>query len=596
MHSQSKARDFNEFRAWFKKLPVGKKSNEFMIEHKLDGLSIELVYEKGKLVHAITQGPTDGYDLVDHVRGSPSIPLTVKSKDSFSVRGELIMETSTFKNTYVPLGYSVARNTAVGLARKGGKAKDLRVVCYSLSKRIPSDAKKAFPDEDEQLEWLATNGFEVVEAQMRDGDQLLSDLEDIYADLSAKRLAEDPSIKYEIDGLVIKCNHPDLDDLKRKTPKTQVALKFPPMGVSTVLRKVIWQTKGSTYTPVGIFDTVEILGSKVSRANLCNPAFLAELGAYVGAEVLVVKRGDVIPKIEAMLSPVNPTANKKLAPPKECRVCSTPLKGRADRRCWCPNERCPLVVVHQVAKWINVLDVKFFGSTLILGVCMRGLVGSIQDLYDLKASEVAKVNLAGLKDDDGLSLGLVDDEDDEEGTKVRKVGLKVATKALANLKAASENLPIAKLVEGLDIFSIGGKTFQLAAEGIETIDQLFEMDRSTLRAIKGLGEKKVDALLAGLAAREDDIRVIASKVTIAFPSRGTQEARGSVCFTGKMSKPRKDLEAMAVEAGFEIRTGVSAKLTYLVTNDAASGSAKNEAARAKGVTVIDEAAFEAMIR
>lgn len=595
MHSQSKARNLKELEAWLKKLPASKRNRELVIEHKLDGLSVELVYEKSKLVHVITQGEVDGYDILANVKGSPSIPLMVHSAGNFSVRGELIMETKTFQELYVPKGYTVARNTAVGLARKGGKAKDLRVVCYSLSWKDP---KKAHPDEVEQLEWLTANGFEVVEGICSDlglrpdctSGNHLETITELYEALSAERMKLKPNLKYEIDGLVIKCAEPDLLDLASKMPKTQIALKFPPRGESTILRKVVWQAKGSTYTPVGVVDPVEILGATVSRANLCNPAFLTELGAYIGAEVLVTKRGDVIPKIEAVLSEVW-EGKTSLVPPKECRVCETPLKGRSGRRCWCPNDQCPLVVIHQVSKWLDVLGVKFFGDALILGVCVRGMVGSIADLYDLDPKEVAKVNTSGLTDDEGNVVAL----GKGVNSNVRRVGLKVATKALNNLVSASNNLPLAKLIAGLDIFSIGLKTFQLAVKGVTCIDDLFELDRDRLLAVKGLGEKKVDALLTGLAAREGDIRAIASKVVIAFPSASPLEERGSVCFTGKMSRLRKDLEAAAAAAGFEIRSSVSAKLTYLVTNDAASGSAKNEAARAKGVKVIDEAAFEAML-
>lgn len=585
MHSQAKAKTLEEAKTWFRKRTAADREGNFIVEPKYDGLSLELVYEKGRLVHAITQGQVDGFDLVANLCESPHIPQTIAYRKTVSVRGELIMPLDVFRKKYEPRGYSAPRNTAVGLAKKAGEAGDLHVVCYTVFfGDLPTPRA-----EREDLEWLRDQGFEVATILYDDrGDKLLENLESVYHIISEKRLVNDPSLTYEMDGLVIKCMIPDLKDLERDTPQRQVALKFPPFGAPTVLRKVLWQASGATYTPVGIVAPVTIGKVNVRRASLCNPSILATLGVTIGAEIYVSRRGDVIPKIEAVLTP----GDQPIDVPTECRACATKLRGREGKRLWCPNQECPNLVAHEVRKWIDVLDVKFFGKTLILGLCMRGVVSSIADLYDLSPEQVAEVNLAGLVDEDGIPL------DEAEDGKVRKVGLKVATKALGNLVAASKGLPLAKFVAGLDIGSVGVKVAELAVAGVTTIDELLSLDRETLLAVKGLGEKKVAAILRGLVAKEDLIRTLTNHLPgLEFPggAPAITADRGSVCFTGKMSVPRPQLEALARSAGFEVRSSVSGKLTYLVTNDANSGSAKNTNARAKGIQVIDEAAFRAML-
>jgi DNA ligase (NAD+) len=195
------------------------------------------------------------------------------------------------------------------------------------------------------------------------------------------------SIEYDIDGLVIKEKMINIEDAKRNRPDHQIAFKFSLEEAISVVKEIEWSESGATYTPVAIFEPVELAGTTVQRASLANPDTLRALDVKIGSHVVVVKRGEIIPKIERVLHSENFAELKPIIFPKTCKVCGTNLMDTGSRL-YCPNKNCRKRILHRILKWIECIDIRDFGEALVYSLFNDGVINSIFDIYKLTVDKL----------------------------------------------------------------------------------------------------------------------------------------------------------------------------------------------------------------
>jgi DNA ligase (NAD+) len=601
MGSQEKASDPEAFLEWAVK--VGHPT--WLVQHKLDGASLELQYEDGRFVRAVTRGDGEtGDDITPNALRMGGLVRVLPGAFSGGVRGEVLMPRAVHQAKYADKAN--CRNAANGLMKRkdGAGSDDLRVVVYDVlsledvarvaasanpaarmasraaatatpslfdepgpstgtAARSPeaagSGALPAFDDEVAKLEWLARAGFEVV-------PWVLEPSPEAVVAFRGKVMDERPSLPYDIDGLVVRGRAVDWADLRRARPEKQIAFKFSLEEAVTTLRAVEWSESGATYTPVGIVDPVRLAGTTVQRASLANPGIMRALGLRLGSRVVITKRGEIIPKIESLVE--NPEGAAEIEVPTRCS-CGAALVDEGTRLA-CPNPDCPKKVLHRLEKWLSVLDIRDFGTTILARLFESGRVRSIPALYTLESGELAEYE---------------------------RMGETLAAKIVRNLRARNE-VPLATFVAGLDIEGIGELLAEKAVgAGFDTLERLRAASVEELSAVDGFGEITARALSEGLGrlGAEIDGLLASGALGIRPPASGGPLSGKSFCFTGELaSMKRKDAEALAKSLGAAIRSGVTKDLSYLVTNDPGSGSAKNRKALELGVAVIDEAAFLAL--
>ncbi|MEI6387857.1 MAG: NAD-dependent DNA ligase LigA [Spirochaetota bacterium] len=565
MGSQDKAASPEEFLAWAAKTahPL------WLVQHKLDGASIELQYENGRLVRAVTRGDGEvGDDISSNARRMKGVlPVT---RDSFSggVRGEVLMRRSVHAAKYPDKAN--CRNAANGLMkRKDGEGSgDLEVVCYDAVGTVPAEGgdpsgegrHSPFSDEAGKLEWLALQGFSVVESKS-------CDTAEAVVDFRAQVFDARPGMDFDVDGLVVKGLAIDPEDLARPRPEKQIAFKFSLEEAISTLIAVEWSESGANFTPIGIIEPVRLAGTTVQRANLCNTDMITTMNLRIGSRVIMTKRGEIIPKIEGLVE--NPPDAREIPIPTVCS-CGVALIDEGTRL-YCPNEACPKKELHRLEKWLSVVDVRSFGVGIIGKLHASGRVREIADLYTLTVEELAAYE---------------------------RMGETSAAKILRNLRSPKE-LSLERFIAGFDLDGIGeliaGKA---VAAGFDSLGKLRAASVEAIDAVDGFAEITAKALLEGLAALADRMdRVLeAGIVTIAAPRAGGAFTGKSFCFTGELaSMKRAEAEARVKAMGGTCRAAVTKGLAYLVTNDPGSGSSKNKKAQEYGVAIIDEAAFLALL-
>ena len=345
MTSQDKVTSPEEFNKWARK----RNYKTFIVQFKLDGISIELQYEDGVFQYAITRGDGKvGDDVSANVIKMKGFIPKLRVPFSGAVRAEILMFHDIYEKKYSDM--QNCRNAAGGIVRRkdGIGSGDLNLVYYDA---ISLDDIVQFESEIRKVKWLQEQGFPTIKTKtIHSAQEVIDTRENVMISLR-------DTLNYDIDGLVIKGNTIDLKDMKRAKPMTQIAFKFQAEEIETTLLDVEWSISGHNYTPVAIVETVKLMGTNVSRASLANPNLIEELKLKIGSEVMISKRGDIIPKIERVLS--TPPDAKDIVVPETCEVCKTQLLNEGTRL-FCPNEVCPKRLYHRLIKWISKLNVKHF--------------------------------------------------------------------------------------------------------------------------------------------------------------------------------------------------------------------------------------------
>lgn len=568
MGSQEKAANPDEFLAWCDKV----KHPEYVVQYKMDGASLELQYRDGNLERAVTRGDGQiGDDITKNALRMKGVVKKLPIAWTGAVRGEVLMARAVLSGHFPDKAN--CRNAANGIMkRKDGAGSDmLDVVCYDAAPAGMFDGQASsgglfdqgqeppFHDELAKLDWLKAMGFTVVETVVL-GEAY--EVVDYRARVAAGRL----ELPYDIDGLVAKGRAVDVDDMRRARPEKQIAFKFPLEEAVATLLDVEWSESGANYTPIGVMSPVRLAGTTVKRANLANTNTIRGMGLFIGSRVLVVKRGEIIPKIEGLVD--NPPGTRAIVAPETCS-CGTALVDEGTRL-YCPNAACPKKALHRLEKWVSVLDIRDLGTGILGRLFESGRIGSIADLYGLDPEELAEYE---------------------------RMGPTLAAKLTANIRARRE-LGLAEFLAGFDMENLGITMLEKVVQaGWDSLEKLRAATAEELASVPGFGDITAEALVKGLAdlASEMDL-ALAAGLRIKAPVQGGPLAGLSFCFTGQLeSMKRAQAEASVKALGGSIRSSVGEGLSYLVTNDPASGSSKNRKATELGVQVIGEDAFLTLI-
>ncbi len=564
MGSQEKAANPEQFLAWAEK----HKYDAYLVEYKLDGASLELQYEKGYLVRAVTRGDGSiGDDITANARKMGGVNAAIYKDGQLlpftgGIRGEVIMTHEVHK-THFP-DKANCRNAANGLMkRKDGKGSEyLKLIVYDA---LSTDGTSYFSNEEEKIRWLMDCGFNVVKLVIcMSPDRVIA--------YRAKVMEERKSLDYDIDGLVIKERVINLADASRDRPDHQIAFKFSLEEAVSTLRQVEWSINGGTYTPVAIFDEVELNGTKVQRASLANPDTLRKLGVKIGRHVVVVKRGEIIPKIESVVEEKG-LQTKEIEFPHTCEVCGSRLLDEGSRL-FCPNKACSKRVLHQLLKYQQVVDIRDLGETLITSLFKDGRLKSISDIYSLEVEDLVPYFL------------------NEESMEADKKSL--GAQKVYNSIQAHRRMRLASFVGAFDIEGVGETSAEkLIAAGYDSLEKLLNASEDQIASVYGFAEIMAHIIVEGLAENAEEMRQLVESGTIELEEVGGGLLAGkSFCFTGEMvSMKRADAEQLVKKNGGTIKSSVTKDLSYLVTNDTTSGSSKNVKAAKLGIPVIDEKTF-----
>ena len=348
-------------------------------------------------------------------------------------------------------------------------------------------------------------------------------------------------------------------------PRGAVAYKFPSMAKISKVLAIEWDT-GPTgrVTPIATVAPVEIGGAVVQSVVLHNVSNTERLGIGIGDEVLVSRRNDVIPHLEEVVVHHGTTVEA----PTKCAVCKQSLTRRGEYLV-CTNLDCRALVEGRIQRWVGVQDIHEWGEKLIAQLVSASLVREPADLYKLEVGDIAGLERRG-----------------------KVIGKKV----LDNLRAKLPlSLPVFLASLGIDEFAL--ETAKLiVSSGYDTLEKVQAVKADDLAKIKGMGPIRAKSVAAGLRARRAEIeRLLAVGVVPVAPTAGGALSGKSFCFTGALSKPRKEYEDMVEQHGGSVLAGVTKELNYLIMADPSSGSSKAEKARKYGTECIDEAAFLAII-
>lgn len=568
MGSQEKAANPEQFLGWASKHVY----DEYFVEFKLDGASLELQYEHGKLVHAVTRGDgTIGDDITVNAKKMNGVAAALFDLAgnlidySGGIRGEVIMTHDVHKEKFSDKAN--CRNAANGLMkRKDGEGCEyLKLIVYDA---FSPSGNQPFNDEESKVNWLKSCGFNTVPLKICKSPQEVIEYRSHVMDIRNQ-------LEYDIDGLVIKERQINFQDASRARPDRQIAFKFSLEEAVTILRCVDWSVNGGTYTPVAIFDEVELNGTKVQRASLANPDTMKALGVKIGCKVVVVKRGEIIPKIENVIHE-DALCESPVVFPDKCECCGSKLIDNGSRL-YCPNKKCSKRILHQLLKWVQVADIRDLGETLVTQLFEKGKVQSISDLYKLSAEDLTPFFL------------------NEESLAAEKKSLG-AEKVAASIQN-HRKMSLAVFVAGFDIEGIGETTVEkLVAAGFNTLNALLNMTVEQASAVYGFAEILAKTAVDGLNENALEMRFLAENfVEIVQDSAGKLVGK-SFCFTGELhSMKRNDAEALVKANGGTCKSSVTKDLSYLVTNDVSSGSSKNQKAVKFGIPVINEEQFLKML-
>lgn len=280
----AKCKDEPAFKEWFRKHP-----GVYVMEQKMDGAGIELKFRNGKLVQAVTRGTGfEGDDITENAKLVKGVNSTLNLPMDCSIRGEILMSHSMFNKNYKDKMKN-CRNAAAGIMKHldGSELDNLNFVAYDMQEV----GEKTIKTEVQKLEFLSGNGFEVPE------HAVVKNLTEAFA-FRTSQYNNRENIEYDIDGVVVKPEVIDYEDLKNRTPKNSCAIKFElDVGISHI-KNIEWSQAGKYFTPIVEIDPIELNGVTVTHAQVFNIKKMIELGIEIGKTVEVVRRGEIIPHIE----------------------------------------------------------------------------------------------------------------------------------------------------------------------------------------------------------------------------------------------------------------------------------------------------------
>lgn len=551
MGSLSKVTDESQFHQWISNHPA----KYYIIQYKLDGASLELQYKNGILFVAVTRGDgKTGDDILINARNMRGVLNTLSQPMNIAVRGEVIMKHAIYQEYFKDRAN--CRNAANGLMKRknGYQVHLLDVVCYDMWFMEQDNNQYS---ELQKLELLKELGFNVVTYHQFSTEEEINHYRNSI--ISTRN-----TIGYDIDGLVIKMPISENDDMASLKPDRQVAYKFPLEYAQTKVLDIHWSESGHLYTPIAILEPVQLAGTTVKRANLVHYNHIQELGINVGAEVLVVKRGEIIPKIERVIIA---SPHIEINTPVTCSTCESKIEN-IGTKIFCPNILCRRRLLFRVERWCELLDIDYWGDTLVYKfVIESNVIHKLGDLYRLDIQQLVLF---------------------------KRIGKPLAEKLLKSLHS-KKTISFEVFLAALSIDGVALLTAEkIVQAGIDNWDTLKKLTEEELLKIDTIGPILANNIRTSVEVLENEVQDLFSVVHVTSSvNKGLLLALTGIsfCFTGTFSHSRKELQTLIKQNGGIVKNSVSKDLQYLVSNDINSHSDKSSSAKKYGITIISEEKF-----
>ena len=590
MLSLANARTEEELRAWVERMRnhlaregIEQKDFEYVVEPKIDGLAISLLYRDGVLERGATRGNGEiGEDVTHNLRTIGAVPLRVRDAPSLlEVRGEVYMSLKDFtalNERRAQDGESTfmnPRNSAAGTVRQldphDAAKRPLSIWCY----QVGVTEGLHFERHSQALQWLSEHGFRV-----NPGIRKLATEEQVISQCREweSRRGE---LDFEIDGAVVKVDdlalHRRLGTVGRE-PRWAIAWKFPPTTAVTTLERVMWNVgKFGDLRPYAVLAPVTVGGVTIKLATLHNEEDLVHKDLREGEEVIVVRAGDVIPQVVSPAPHVVEHSKRPPhpRPPARCPYCDTPtVKPEEGVFTYCPNPVCPgrqwQLLKHFVSR--GAMDIEGLGEKHVALLQERGLLHTAADFYRL--TEAQLLELEGF-------------------------GEISARKELAAIEASKQR-PFARVLFALGIEEVGEVTARNLVQSMRDIDTLMEATPEQIAETPGVGEKMARSIHAQL--QDERMRKLIAElreVGLSFAESGPAPSEGplagkSLVLTGTLPVlSREQATERIMAAGGRVTGSVSGKTDYLVAGE--SPGSKLEKAQRLGVAVLDEAGLQELL-
>ena len=585
---------------------------QYLAQPKLDGSALSLEYVAGNLHRAATRGSGErGEDVTLNAKLIANIPLRLNVPADCHVRGEVVMPLAVFEEKYRTVSPN-PRNLCSGALRQkhgDGKADAADLVFCAYDVKFVNQRPSAEND-SELLSWLQKAGIEPAPWTIFKSDKPQLEMIEHTEEWSEKR----SDFAYEIDGIVFK-----LDNLQQREnlgmtahhPRWALAWKFPPEEATSVLLSVDWQTgRTGNVTPVARIAPQSVGGVTVENTTLHNPGEITRLGIKIGDKILIVRRGDVIPKIEQSLGRAKQEdllernhadgtsfsyqlpMEQEIAIPNICPSCDYDLVTEgAFLKCY--NMLCDARTSRSILYWCRALEMDGIGEKLVEQLLEAGIISSISGLYELTETQL---------------------------TSLERMGKKSAQNVLSEL-TRTKQMTLGKFIHALGISGIGPELASLFAGHVKTLDGMIDwLDQAhaslgdelygpetneigkpykfnkALRVLcehDGIGEKVAIQVRDGLEQRRKLIQELSNHLILdeepIMTSTGKFDGM-TFCITGTLSQPRKAIQLMVKGAGGKVVGSISAKLDVLIAGE--NAGSKLAKAETLGITIWDEDALD----
>mgnify|MGYP003423117927 FL=1 len=565
MWSQEDVFNDKELEDWIKRASKVGDNLEFFCQPKFDGASLNLIYENGILKQAITRGDGEvGEDVTQNAMTIQSIPLEISEKSLIEIRGEVVIKKSDFEAINIErlkkseATFANPRNAAAGSLRQLDSSITSKRKLFFNAWGVGQNSLN-FEKTSVMMDYIFSLGF--VKTPMQTLVKNIDDIKKLYENMIKKR----DTFPMLLDGMVIK-----IDDITtqqdlgftQKFPRWSCAYKFPAVEKTTKLKNIILQVgRTGVVTPVAIVEPVLIECANVERATLHNFDEIQRLDLKIGDEIIIIRSGDVIPKITKVLKDRRDGNEKEILKPTICPDCSSELLIE-DIMIKCQNLDCPSRVVNSIIYFAskNCLNIDGLGDKIVELLVNEKKIFDILDLYSLKYEDLENL----------------------EGFKEKKIN------NLLNAIENSKNSELHRVLTALGIEHIGEVASKSICSkfGLNLVDISFE----DLISIDGIGEQMANSFLEFFRVNREFVLklfyILKPKVTIKEEAKDNIFKNKTVVVTGTMSKSRDEIKIFLENLGAKVSSSVSKKTDFVIYG--ADAGSKYDKAIELGVKILSE--------
>lgn len=574
--------EVEDFDVKMKKLAYDNNRNlSYVVETKIDGLSVSLEYKNGVFVRGATRGNGQiGEDITNNLKTIKTIPQKLKKPIDITVRGEVFIGKEEFEKLNEereildePL-FANARNAAAGSLRqldsKIAEKRPLDIFIFNVQK---CDSV-VFKNHKESLDFLEELGFQVIPIRVycKNIKEVIQQINNIGE--------ERENLKFGIDGAVVK-----IDDLSfreilgstSKVPRWAVAYKYPPEKKETILKDIICQVgRTGAITPMAILEPVKVAGSTISKTTLHNEDFIIDKDLKIGDTVVIQKAGDVIPEVVEVVKEKRTGEEIDFEMPTICPVCGQPTireNGEAIRRCI--NIDCSAVLLRSIVHFVSKdgMDIVGLGYSIIEQLIDNGLITNIADIYKLKLEDIASL---------------------------KKNGTKFATNLINAIEDSKKN-DLSKLIAALGIRHVGTRSAKVLARKFKTINKLMDASFDQLRFMEDIGDITADTV-KNFFMQDKNRELIAELKKSGVNTKYIEDEETDDRFEGNTfvltgtleNYTRQEATDIIEKFGGKTTSAVSKKTDYVLAGEEAGS--KLTKAQSLGIKVLSETEFKEMIK